>query len=223
MKHKWLLIGACGLALLAIVIAVLLWARADVGAPGRAPKLPGTEGTGPAPHGPSPAETSEKVNRLSVRGRVVDRGAAGIVGARVELRPSTARTGGTIDDECPAVSTDSGGQFEIEVPGGGPFRLSVGAEGYVPLHIGAVEPGDIGEIVLVRTASLSGEVHWRAGKVATGLSVHVVEPLAVPTGGPAGVVDAEGRFGPVDLRGGLLRRRRDRGGGATEPRLRVRG
>ena len=202
MKHERLLLVACGLALLATMIAVFLSARSDDDAQDRAPRSPEIERTGPASQGPTPAETSGEGTRLSVRGRVVDRGATGLVGARVELRPFTAGTEGTSDDECLAVSTDSSGQFGIKVPGGGPYRLSIAAEGYVPFHIGAVDPEDVGEIVLVRTGSLSGEVRWRSGKVAEGLSIHVVEPLAVPAGAPAGAVDAEGRFGPVDLRAG---------------------
>lgn len=142
-------------------------------------------------------------------GLVVDQDENPVPGAEVVLRQSGVA-------EPPTASTDAGGWFAVPGLAAGLYRLEVTARGFAPAAVPGVEiPAgdgkvDVGVLILLPGAEISGRVVGSEGEPIAGAEIHLSNDprsalLRPPPAGvepPRAYTDAAGGFTVADLRPG---------------------
>ncbi|MEE8526400.1 MAG: carboxypeptidase-like regulatory domain-containing protein [Thermoanaerobaculia bacterium] len=142
-------------------------------------------------------------------GLVVDEDERPITGAEVVLRRAGVA-------EPPAASTDSRGLFAVPGLAPGRYRLEVEARGFAPAAVPGLEiPGgdgefDIGVLVLLPGAEISGRVVGTGGEPIAGAEIHLSDdprsalrpPAPDDAEPPRAFTDGAGGFVVADLRPG---------------------
>lgn len=164
-----------------------------------------------APSGPGVATqrlvTDVTPRAGAIQGKVTRPDGTHVHGAEVRVRlstPSGQRSYALVSTFDQTVSTDEEGQFQLDVPGGGVYRVTARAEEFAPGIQSGVRPGDVVTIALAEPAGLKGVVlEQETGRALPG--VRVTAHLPAPHDQRETETDEAGMFAFAALPTGLVR------------------